>query len=78
MMPCTAFPEIQLKLGMRDIRGIGDCHWATPTHPAAITHTQGIYLDVGAMEHTPWTYIFRYISCNSPLRRESPKPSIFL
>jgi len=38
-MRFSAFTEIQLNLGMRDIQEIGDCQWATPTHPTAITAT---------------------------------------
>ncbi len=49
MMRFTAFLEIQLNPGMRDI---GDYRSAKPTHCIAITHAQGIYLGVGATEHT--------------------------
>jgi hypothetical protein len=45
MMRFTAFPEIELNSGMRDI---GDCWWAEPTYRVTITHSptypQGIYL----------------------------------
>ncbi len=55
-MRFTAFQEIQLNLGLRDIEV---CRWTKPTHRATITHTQGIYLGVGAMEHTPSTHASR-------------------
>jgi len=43
MMRFTAFPEIQLNAGMRDI---GDCRWAKATYCTAVTptHPQGIYV----------------------------------
>jgi hypothetical protein len=39
IMRFTAFQEIQLNPGMRDIWDIVDCRWAKPIHRATITHT---------------------------------------
>ncbi len=59
MIRFTAFQEIQLNPGMRDI---GDYRWAKRTHRAIIIHTQGIYLGVDATEHAPSTHVSQYIS----------------
>jgi hypothetical protein len=56
MMRFTAYPEIQLNRGMRDV---GDYRWAKPTH------LDGIYLGVDATEHRPSTNVSRYICYTS-------------
>jgi hypothetical protein len=61
MIRFTAFPEIQLNPGIKDI---GDCRWAKPIHRANIIHTypQGIYRGVGATEHTLDACLSIYLS----------------
>ncbi len=79
MMCFTAFPEIQLNLGMRDIRDIGDCQWATPTHPAAITHRHRAYISMWVPWNTHPGRMFLNISPVTtipPLPRESPIPLV--
>ncbi len=46
MMCFTAFPEIQLNPGMRDIQ------WAKSTLRAAITHKQRAYISVWVIRNT--------------------------
>jgi hypothetical protein len=43
MMRFTAFPEVQLNPGMRDI---GDRQWTKPIHRAIITHSKHMSLDI--------------------------------
>ncbi len=84
-MRFTAFLEIQLNPGTRDIEDIGDigdlrdCRWAKPTNCAAITstHPQGIYLGV----REPRAQVFlgpdprkMEILCPGPT---GPRPGVF-
>jgi hypothetical protein len=75
MMRFTAFLEIQLNPGIRDI---GDCRRTKPTRYAAITHTHRAYISVRVPRNTHPQHMSLDISPISLVPPELPDPPLSL